>query len=53
MLLPTFHGFYDIILVSNWVGDLMIKQQQTMILSVYAGIYDLVVSKDNLLRKIN
>jgi len=31
----------------------MIKQQQTMILSAYAGIYDLVVPKDNLLRKIN
>ena len=31
----------------------MIKQQQNMILSAYAGIYDLVVPKDNLLRKIN
>ena len=31
----------------------MIRQQQTMILSAYAGIYDLVVPKDNLLRKIN
>lgn len=31
----------------------MIKQQQTMILSAYTGIYDLVVPKDNLLRKIN
>ncbi|AGX43341.1 hypothetical protein CLOBY_23400 [Clostridium saccharobutylicum] len=31
----------------------MIKQQQTMILSPYSGIYDIVVPKDNLLRKIN
>lgn len=31
----------------------MVKQQQTMILSAYAGIYDLVVPKDNILRKIN
>lgn len=31
----------------------MIQQQQTMILSSYSGIYDLIVPKDNLLRKIN
>lgn len=31
----------------------MIQQQQTMILSPYMEIYDLVVPKDNLLRKIN
>ena len=31
----------------------MIKQQQAMILSPYMDIYDLVVPKDNLLRKIN
>ncbi|MBK1812613.1 IS1182 family transposase [Clostridium sp. YIM B02505] len=31
----------------------MIKKQQTMILSQYIGIYDLVVPKDNMLRKIN
>lgn len=31
----------------------MIKQQQTMILSPYMGIYDLIIPKDNLLRKIN
>ncbi|MBC2467735.1 transposase, partial [Clostridium saccharobutylicum] len=31
----------------------MIKQQQTMILSPYSGIYDIVVPNDNLLRKIN
>ena len=31
----------------------MIKKQETMILSEYAGIYDLVVPKDNMLRKIN
>lgn len=31
----------------------MIKKQETMILSEYIGIYDLVVPKDNMLRKIN
>lgn len=31
----------------------MIKKQETMILSEYIGIYDIVVPKDNLLRKIN
>ena len=31
----------------------MIKKQETMILSEYTGIYDLVVPKDNMLRKIN
>ena len=31
----------------------MIQQQQTMILSPYMDIYNLVVPKDNLLRKIN
>lgn len=31
----------------------MIQQQQTMVLSPYMVIYDLVVPKDNLLRKIN
>ena len=31
----------------------MIQKQQTMILSPYMGIYDLIVPKDNLLRKIN
>ena len=31
----------------------MIQQQQTMILSPYMNIYDLVVPKDNLLRRIN
>lgn len=31
----------------------MIKQQQTMILSPYMDIYDLVIPRDNLLRKIN
>jgi len=31
----------------------MIQQQQTMILSPHIGIYDLVIPKDNLLRKIN
>ncbi|AGX44129.1 hypothetical protein FHU23_002549 [Clostridium saccharobutylicum] len=30
-----------------------IKQQQSIILSSYSGIYDIVVPKDNLLRKIN
>src|SRR5665648_596596 len=31
----------------------VIQQQQTMILSPYMEIYDLIVPKDNLLRKIN
>lgn len=31
----------------------MIQQQQTMILSPYIAIYDLIVPKDNLLRQIN
>lgn len=31
----------------------MIRKQETMILSEYIGIYDLVVPKDNVLRKIN
>ena len=31
----------------------MLDQQQKLILSSYLGIYDIVVSKDNLLRKIN
>lgn len=31
----------------------MIQQQQSMILSSYMEIYDLVVPKDNLLRRIN
>lgn len=31
----------------------MIKKQETMVLSEYMGIYDLVVPKDNMLRKIN
>lgn len=31
----------------------MLQQQQTMILSRYMEIYDLVIPKDNLLRKIN
>ena len=31
----------------------MIQNQQSMIFSPYMAIYDLVVPKDNLLRKIN
>ena len=31
----------------------MLEQQQKLILSSYLGIYDIVISKDNLLRKIN
>ena len=31
----------------------IIKKQETVILSEYSGIYDLVVLKDNMLRKIN
>ncbi len=36
----------------KWVGT-MIQNQQSMIFSPYNGIYDLVVPKDNLLRKLN
>lgn len=42
-----------ILIVSNLAGDTMIQQQQTMILSPYMDIYDLVIPKDNMLRKIN
>ncbi|TDF98929.1 transposase, partial [Paenibacillus piri] len=31
----------------------MIRQQQSMVLSPYAGLYDIVVPKDNMLRQIN
>lgn len=31
----------------------MIKKQEKMILSEYMGIYDLVIPKENMLRKIN
>lgn len=31
----------------------MLQQQQTLVLSPYIKIYDIVISKDNLLRKIN
>ncbi|WP_136604892.1 IS1182 family transposase [Paenibacillus dokdonensis] len=31
----------------------MIRQQQTLVLSPYAGLYDIVVPKDNMLRQIN
>lgn len=31
----------------------MIKKQETMILSEYSGIYDLVIPRNNMLRKIN
>jgi len=48
-----FQGFYDIIIVSNEVGDTMIQQQQTMILSPFLDLYNLIVPKDNLLRQIN
>lgn len=30
----------------------MIKKPETMILSEYTGIYDLIIPKDNILRKI-
>lgn len=36
----------------KWVGT-MIKNQQSMIFSPYMAIYDLIVPKDNLLRKIS
>lgn len=48
-----FQGFYDIIIVSNEVGDTMIQQQQTMILSPFLDLYNLIVPKDNILRQIN
>ncbi|ANS76302.1 transposase [Paenibacillus yonginensis] len=31
----------------------MIRQQQSLVLSPYAGLYDIVVPKDNMLRQIN
>ena len=39
--------------VSNTGGDIMLEQQQKLVLSPYMAIYDLVIPKDNLLRKIN
>lgn len=43
---------YDYCIKYKWM-DTVIQQQQTMTLSSYMEIYDLVVLKDNLLRKIN
>jgi hypothetical protein len=40
------------IIVSILVGDIMIRQEQTMILSPYMKIYDIVIPKDNILRRI-
>jgi predicted DNA-binding transcriptional regulator len=40
-------------MVPNKVGDTMIQQQQTMILSPYINLYNLIIPKDNLLRQIN
>ncbi len=34
-------------------GERMIRQQQTLMLSPYAALYDIVVPKDNILRQIN
>ena len=48
-----FQGFYDIIIVSKQAVMLMIQQQQQMLLSPYMAIYDLVVPKENMLRRIN
>ncbi|MET3211209.1 UNVERIFIED_CONTAM: hypothetical protein ABIC26_004176 [Paenibacillus sp. PvR008] len=31
----------------------MIRQQQSLVLSPYAALYDIVVSKGNMLRQIN
>ncbi|MGF7036294.1 hypothetical protein J2T17_007357, partial [Paenibacillus mucilaginosus] len=31
----------------------MIQQQQSLVLSPYAALYDIVVPKDNMLRQIN
>lgn len=45
--------FFVIIRASNSEGDTMLQQQQTLNLSPYMKIYDIVVPKDNLLRRIN
>jgi transposase len=46
--------FSFIMELSTYVGgSLMISNQETLILSPYAAIYDLVVPKDNMLRQIN
>ena len=48
------HRLFSVIIeVSNSEGDTMLQQQQSLVLSPYMKIYDLVVPKDNLLRKIN
>ena len=39
--------------IKLFVGDTMIQQQQSLILSNHMDIYNLVIPKDNLLRKIN
>jgi len=51
--LLQFQAFLSIIIVSNQAGDTMIQQQQSMILSPYIKLYDLIIPKDNILRKIN
>ena len=43
---------YNYSINSKWVGT-MIQNQQSMIFSPYMAIYDLVVPKDNLLRRFN
>lgn len=48
------HRLFSVIIeISNSEGDTMLQQQQSLVLSPYMKIYDLVVPKDNLLRKIN
>ncbi len=43
--MQCFQGFYDIIIVSNKVDDTMIHQQQTLILSPFLELYNLIVPK--------
>ena len=43
---------FDIMYVSNTGGVFMVDQQQKLVLSPYMEIYELVVSKDNLLWQI-
>src|ERR1700730_2932850 len=43
---------YNLGIKFKWV-DIVIRQQQSMPLSKYMAIYDIVVPKDNLLRRLN
>jgi transposase len=45
---------FSFILKASWkAGEQMIRQQQTLMLSPYAELYNIVVPKDNMLRQIN